>query len=328
VRLLIVRLSALGDVVCGLPAASVVRRAVPDAEIVWAVDPRFAGVVECCRAVDRVVRLKPGRRIADYQVDGDFDIALDLQGLLKSALVTRASRAKLRLGYHWQREGASLLVPHVVPAESSLHIVEQVADVARAAVGEPGCTVEFALQPWDEDLDSVRAKLLEIDADPDRCVVLNAGAGWVTKRWPPASFAAVARALAEAGWSAVFIGGPAPADQAAVEDVCAAGAPDARSLLGQTSVRELIALIAMARAHVGGDTGSSHIAAALGVPAVGLYSITLPIRSCPYGQILRCHYDPVGLDRILPDDVLRTLFEALGYTAEHAIPGPHGSHDA
>ncbi|MER3497087.1 MAG: hypothetical protein C4320_10260, partial [Armatimonadota bacterium] len=84
------------------------------------------------------------------------------------------------------------------------------------------------------------------------------------------------------------------------------------NLLGETSVRELVALMSLAAAHIGGDTGSTHLAAALGIPAIGLYSITRPQRSCPYGGIGRCHYDVAGLDRISPDAVLPTVLNALG----------------
>lgn len=322
------RLSALGDVVCGLPAATVIRRAVPDSEITWAVDSRFEGIVQCCDAVDHVARVAPGHGLRNFRVTGQFDAVLDLQGLLKSSLVGRLTRAKRRYGYHWQRESAALLIPKVRPAAESLHIVEQVADVARVAVGTDDSAIDFALRPQSADCVALRQRLADVGADPERFVVMNAGAGWATKRWPAASFAFVAREVAERGWSPVFVGGRAASDQAAFEEVRRAGADAALSLVGQTTVRELVALISMAGAHLGGDTGSSHITAAVGRPAIGLYSITNPIRSCPYGQLHRCHYDPVALDRIAPEDVLKTLFEALGYTARHAISGPHGSNDA
>ena len=83
------------------------------------------------------------------------------------------------------------------------------------------------------------------------------------------------------------------------------------NLVGQTSMEELVALLSLAKGHIGGDTGSSHLAAGLGIPAIGLYSITKPVRSCPYGQIDRCHYDARGLAHIQPKEVFGTLMEAI-----------------
>lgn len=100
-RFLISRLSSLGDVVCSLPAAGALKAAFPDSKIAWVVDPRFAEVVECCRHVDEVVRAKPGFSPSTWpRWEGEFEAALDLQGLLKSALPVARAKAKRKLGYH------------------------------------------------------------------------------------------------------------------------------------------------------------------------------------------------------------------------------------
>jgi heptosyltransferase I len=307
-RVLISRLSALGDTVCTLPVAVALKRSFPECHITWLVDPRFAGVVECCTAVDEVLTFKPGLRSLP-RFSSPFDVALDMQGLLKSAIPVALSRAKLKLAYHWQREGSGLFAQRVLPDPSSFHIVDQYVDVAR----EFGCSMdkaEFDLVPGQEEILSVRAKLKGKGVS-GRFVVLNAGAGWATKRWPPESFARVAEAIADAGLNAVLVGGNGPADREAAQEVCAASRQPPASMLGETSVRELIALIRLASAHIGGDTGSTHIAAALDVPAIGLYAITRLERSCPYGQRDRCLYDPGGLKLIPAADVMAKLFEAL-----------------
>jgi ADP-heptose:LPS heptosyltransferase len=110
----------------------------------------------------------------------------------------------------------------------------------------------------------------------------------------------------------VLIGGKANADIEAAEAVLEASKAPICNLLGKSSVRQLVALISLGNAHVGGDTGSTHIAAALGVPAIGLYSITKPERTCPYGQFHRCHYNPVGLAEIDPVDVFATVWDSVG----------------
>src|SRR6185503_20233390 len=100
--------------------------------------------------------------------------------------------------------------------------------------------------------------------------------------------------LAHKGIDSVLIGGKAAADREAASAVIGECKSQPKDLLGKTNLEELIALLSLTDAHLGGDTGSTHIMAALERPAVGLYSITRPKRSCPYGQIERCHYNPEG----------------------------------
>jgi heptosyltransferase I len=307
-RFLVSRLSALGDVVCTLPAAVALKRSFPGSHVTWAVDPRFAGIVECCTAVDQVERLKPGLSPASWpKVEGDFDTAFDMQGLFKSAIVVGKSKAAKKLGYHWQREGAWLFSSRVIPDSSSLHVVDQYVDVVRAA-GATMDRAEFDLQPKEEDVISIQEKLGKVDAP---VVIVNPGAGWITKRWPSSHFANLIDRLHHDGCICVLIGGKAEADQQSARQVFTQCAKTPIDLTGKTSVRELVALISAAKAHVGGDTGSSHLAAALKKPAIGLYSITKPVRSCPYGQIDRCHYDPEGLSRIEPGNVYQSVKESL-----------------
>lgn len=310
VKILISRLSALGDCVCTLPVATALKKSYPEAHITWAVDPRFAGIVECCPAVDEVMKVKPAFKPSTWpSFDGAFDLALDMQGLSKSGLVVGRAKAGKKMGYHWQRELAPLFSSAVRPDSSSLHIVDQYVDVARAAGAE--CDrAEFGMLPQDEDREKVKSLLAE-NGVRGPFVALNAGAGWASKRWPALHFSLLADKLDAKDIRPVFIGGKAEADLRAYEEVAKETNSAIVNMLGKTSVRELVALISLANAHVGGDTGSSHVAAALGVPAIGLYSITKPVRSCPYGQIHRCHYSERSLADIEPDAVFGTVWEAI-----------------
>jgi len=292
VRVLIVRLSALGDVVCSSPVAAAIRKSYPQAEIVWVADRRFAGIVECSKAVDQVLVVSKSWRDARQEIQGlgEFDFALDLQGLLKSGALVGAAHAKTKLGYHWQREGAWLFSSRVVPDPTSIHIVDQYVDVARA-VGADVDEAEFALVPKEEDIDSVRMRLREKGIDPSQpFAIVNAGAGWATKRWPASDFAYVANAIINGGGQVAFIGTEAdrPGFDAVRDD-----APEVIDFLGQTNVRELVALCSIAALHIGGDTGSTHLSASVGTPCIGLYTLTRPERSCPYGQLANC----LDLDR-------------------------------
>lgn len=318
-RFLISRLSSLGDVVCSLPAAAALKAGIPDAHVVWAVDPRFAGIVDCCRAVDEVVRVAPRFKPGTWpRIRGDFEAALDLQGLLKSAIPVARCRARTKVGYHWQREGAWMVTKPVLPDPSSHHIVDQYVDVARA-VGGVADRADFALAAKPMDVEIVRRKVAAaFEASEPGCgrengpwVAINPGAGWATKRWPPTSFARVIDALYDAGIGAVLIGGKAMSDHLAANEVISLSRIKPAKLTGETSVRELVALLSLASAHLGGDTGSTHIAAALGRPAFGLYSITRPERSCPYGQIERCGYDPVSLARVEPGPMAAKIIETV-----------------
>lgn len=286
-RALIVRTSALGDVACSLPAAGSIKEAWPECEVTWIVDKRFSGLVECCAFVDQTVKIEKGFGALSQQVKelGEFDVALDLQGLLKSAGPVFLAKAKQKLGYHWQREGAALLVSRVMPLESSVHVVEQYLDVARAAGG--GDSVRFGLAAQAEDVKKVNGVLREAGLeDGQRLVLSNAGAGWAAKRWPAENYASLVAVVESAGGRVGFIG--TEVDRPSFEAVLAAGATGAMDLLGKTNVRELVALLDSATVIVAGDTGALHIAAGLGKPCVGIYTQTRPERSCAYGQLENC----------------------------------------
>jgi len=297
-RVLISRLSSMGDVVCTLPAACALKDAGVATEIVWVCDRRFADLPRHCDAVDEVVEWTKAeaRDRRRWHELGLFDVALDLQGLLKSALVVGAANAKRRYGYHWQREGARFFSAPVKPDPTSFHIVDQIVDVARF-LGAEVDRARFGLQPSPEATDSVLAK---VGHRSRPWVVVNPGAGWPSKRWRPESVAQLCDQVVEKSGTPTLIGGP---DVLPVRDTVAANLRHpCVDLVGQTTIPELVALIALADAHVGGDTGSTHIAAALGKPAVGIYTVSDPRRVCPYGQIdnvLTGQPDPAAVFAIL-----------------------------
>jgi ADP-heptose:LPS heptosyltransferase len=287
-RIFISRMSALGDVICTLPTACALKRGMPDCEIVWGVDRRFAGIPPLCSSIDQVwtVPKKLSEAREEGRKLGHFDISLDMQGLLKSAIATRCVSADRRLGCHWQREGAGLFSQKVLPDPTSLHIIDQNVDVARAVGGE-GDRAEFNLKPAEKDVEAVRSRLVDVGVDLNKPMVLfNGGAGWVTKRWAPENFVYTANAVTEAGGCAVFLG--APNETVIWDELVEAGLSRAHSMIGKTNIPELVALVDQCTAHVAGDTGSTHIAAALDKPAFGVYMLTRPERTGPYGQRHRC----------------------------------------
>jgi lipopolysaccharide heptosyltransferase I len=307
-KVLISRASALGDIVCCLPVATALKNSFPDCQITWLVDPKFSPIVECCPAVDKVTpyRYKTLQRV---HFEEKYDLALDLQGLLKSAWPLLFAKAATKLGYHWQREGSNFVTSKVLPDPTSNHVVDQYVDVARAA-GANAEKAQFHLSPKPQALDSCHLKLNQAGIS-GRFVVLNPSAAWITKRWPPESFAKLIDLLKGLGIRAVLIGANSASDRQLSAQIGQLAHTPVADLTGQTNLDELIALLSLCAAHVGGDTGSSHLAAALGRTAVGLYSITNPVRSCPYGAMAYCHYNKEALSQIKPEEVRDTVALAL-----------------
>lgn len=273
---------------CSLPAAGALRQAFPNCEIVWIGDRRFGDVARSCLHVNEVVVLDKEWKTWKKTVQslGEFDAALDLQGLLKSALPVHFANAKVKLGYHWQREGAWLFTQAVQPRKSSIHVVEQYIDVALAAGGK-AVSVDFGLVPQRESVEVIKKLLTDNGhSESQKLAVLHAGAGWASKRWPASHFAELTDQLSANKTTVAFIG--TKGDSSAVEEVFAHCNSKPISLLGKTNIRELIALLSFADLHVAGDTGSIHLAAGLRTPCIGLYTLTKPERSCPYGQLDHC----------------------------------------
>lgn len=253
----------------------------------WLCDHRFADLPRGCRHVNQVVEIP--KEIRDWRPAihglGKFDAAFDLQGLLKSAIPVALSHSDAKFGYHWQREGSWLFSSAVLPRPTSIHVVDQYIDVTAPAGGDLG-PADFGLRPTSDALESITAKLEKRGWNGNPTAVFNCGAGWSTKRWPAESYARLADFLAELGLPIIFVG--TAKESEIVHGVQAHMNGDSISMAGETSISELVALLSLAKMHVAGDTGSIHIAAALGTACVGIYTLTNPARSCPYGQLERC----------------------------------------
>lgn len=289
-RILVSRLSALGDVVCSLPVAISLKSLWPDCNLTWLIDRRFRSIVECCTGVDQVIeRPKKLQAVRDL---GQFDVAIDLQGLLKSGLLVGFSRARQKLGYHWQREGSWLFSQRVLPDATSNHIVDQYVDVARA-IGASTDRAEFGLFPKPEDVDSVRIKLFEGGWDGSPFILANPGAGWLTKRWSPSKYVEFTQ---RSSLPCVIMG--AKSERDALAEVVK-GEVRNIDMVGKTSIGELVALVSLCSVCVGGDTGSTHLGAALAKPTVGIYTLTRLERSCPYGQIDNCFQGDPSVNDVL-----------------------------
>jgi lipopolysaccharide heptosyltransferase I len=294
-HILIIKLSSIGDVVHALPVASALKRRHPSARITWAVEAWTAPLVVGHRAVDRVVVFppmmtwprQPGQwwsqmRAAIRTLQAEhYDVALDLQGLAKSAAVSLFSKAPRRLARAGQREGAYLVSTGVPMPRDPIHAVDEYLLVAQALDADVD-PVEFGLPVSTDARASVERLLQAFDvAADDPVIVVNPSAAQAWKHWPAERWSRVIDGLADAG-RIVVIG---TTSQASAHAAIVASA-DSRpiDLTGRTTLDEVAALLERARLHLAPDTGTVHMAVALGTPVVAIYGPTSSIRVGPYRQ--------------------------------------------
>ncbi len=302
-RLLIVRLGAMGDVVHGLPAAAALRAAFPDTTLGWLIEERWAELLCTLPTprsgprsaqrplVDRIhtVNTRQWRsapftaatweRIAASISDlraARYEIALDLQGAIRSSLLARWSGAPVIYGAAQPRENLASMFYTRPVITGGEHVVEQNLSMAEA-LAHRRLKIPPVELPHDEAAEQEIDRRLKVQR-AEEFALLNPGAGWGAKRWPAERYGEAAKALAENNLKVLINFGPGEEDLAsAVED---AGGGAAEKFSG--SLTQLIALTRRARLFIGGDTGPMHLAAALGVPVVGIFGPTDPARNGPF----------------------------------------------
>lgn len=298
-RLLIVKLSSIGDVVHALPAACALRRRYPSARITWLVEEPAAPLLVGHPAIDRVVTAPAIRSAGDLRRRaGDlaraiaqlrsepYDVALDLQGLLRSSILATLSRATMRVGTPYQREGAGWVSYGVAGLPGRAHAVEENLSVA-AFLDAPVEPVCFGLQASRDAAQSVTRTLAANGVDGAfPLIVINPSASAPWKSWAASRWAEVAEGLSREG-TTVLVGGGEHRRRHAALARSARGLVD---LTGHTTLSELVALLDRCAVHIAPDTASAHIAAALGRPVVSLYGPTAPRRLAPWGQGDRAVY--------------------------------------
>jgi lipopolysaccharide heptosyltransferase I len=292
-RIAIIKPSALGDIVNSLPVLTAVRARFPHAYIAWVVNRSYEPLLQGHPDLDVTLPFDRGaargsvfRASRLYQQffrafrRENFDLVIDLQGLLRSGLIAAASGARRRVGLSTAREGARWFYTDVVPVAdfNSIHAVDRYWLVARA-LGAGSGPKQFRLPHHEID----QRYVLEIlQNQPRPWIFLGVGSRWPTKRWPPEHFAElVRRAQAEAGGTAIFIGSPDEATLAAQTAAQLHG--KVLDLTGKTTLPQLSALLRKADVMVSNDSGPLHLAAALGRPAVAPYTCTKVRLNGPYG---------------------------------------------
>ncbi|MFM7108576.1 MAG: glycosyltransferase family 9 protein [Planctomycetaceae bacterium] len=296
--IVVVKLSAIGDVLHGVPVAVALKRAFPDARIGWAVEGRAADVLAGHPVVDHLFLLprgwlrSPGTVLALRRQLRWFaaDVTLDLQGLMKSAVVSLVSGARMRIGHARpeSRECAWLAATHAV-ASTAAHVVDRnLGLLAPLGVAADGPTFDMPRWPVSRLRMERWVAALRLARPP---VLLNPGAGWASKRWPVDRFAAVARAVSRRDGQPVIVVWGGEQERAAAERIVAAAA-GAAVAAPQTSLQDLGELCRLARLFVSGDTGPLHLAAAVGTPCVGVFGPVPADRNGPYGAGHVCVQPP------------------------------------
>lgn len=292
-RVCIIKPSSIGDILHAMPILSALRERWPSAHLSWVVNRPFAELLEGHRDLDELIVYERGRRGLDRDKflgmahlmrrlrRSRFDLTIDLQGLLRSALMVAAAGARVRVGMADAREGASWFYTHHVDASRlGVHAVDRALRVARA-FGTDGSVARFHL-PISDDARRWAARAV---ADcPRPRVVLNVGARWATKRWPPEHFAALGR-LAFDRYGAGLIAVGSAADRPLVDDLLRSlGPTPALDLCGRTRLTQFAALSLESDLVISNDTGPLHLAAAAGARVVGIYTCTSPELTGPYGE--------------------------------------------
>ena len=292
-RLLAIRLSALGDVIHTIPAVVALRDRF---DVTWVVESPYRELVEIVakvKAIPTTLRKQSTLMQTWRDVRQGFDVAIDFQGLIKSAVIARASGAARRVGFDKklvrERPAAWFTNEHV-SVDPSMHVVDWNLEL----VGQTFLSGQTGMSGPHGFIDFAQGYF----PDFENKIVFLPGAGRPEKLWPVERFRALAKIL---GDRAVAVWGPGE-EQLANAIGC--------RVAPRTSLRELASILQRAELVIGGDTGPLHLAAALGTKVVGLYGPTNPKRNGPYGQLERCvstFETSKKMDAIEVEDVMRWI---------------------
>jgi heptosyltransferase-1 len=282
-RVCIIKPSSLGDVIHALPILSALRRRWPAAHLAWVVNRPFREVLQDHPDLNELIVFSRGHEMAGLLgrlAGGRYDLTIDLQGLFRSAIMTASTLAKVRVGVADAREGARWFYTDRVDAPRlGIHAVDRVLRVA-AALGAETLEPRFNLPIPEVDQRWARQTLAAVCRPR---VILNLGARWPTKRWPPHHFAEIGRrAVSEFGAGLVAVG--ASEDRPLVDALAAHITPlQILDLCGQTRLPQLAAVCLEADLVISNDTGPLHLAAAAGARVLGVYTCTDPKLTGPIG---------------------------------------------
>ena len=296
-NILIVKLSAIGDVIHTLPSLAALRRLYPDAHITWVVEEAASGLVLHHPLLDRVIifrrkkwieDMKAGRLRSVWQDARSFlrelrrrsyDLVIDFHGLFKSAMVVLASGGKRKLGYDSWQELNGLFLNEKIPEDMNKHAVDRYLDFPRYLGAEPG-QAEFILPANPEAENKSRALMDSHHLARKKFIAVNPVAYWETKLWDNEKFAVLADLIKDNMKLDVVFTGSRKDDAA---DILSRMKGKGINLGGETTLTELACIYKDALAVISTDSGPMHLAAAVRTPVIALFGPTDPSRTGPYG---------------------------------------------
>ena len=301
-KILIIKLSSVGDIIHALPVAAAIKSKWPQCEITWAVEPKFAYFLSNHRYIDRVIVFdKKRERSISYLAEVvcelrkvKYEYCLDIQGLYRSGFIALFARAKHKLGWYNLREGSWIASKKIRGDFRKAHVVERYLDVVRALgvdipEGEADFGIGFSQSEVTATLEVCAHNNLNIAST--RYVVLAPGSIWESKRWPARYFAELAALLINDGVTPVLVGAPGEVTLGQiVQDEYEQKNPRCDTtikpinLVGKTDLKQLAYLTKHAEIFIGNDSGPLHIAVAVGTPAVVMFGPTRADRTGPYGS--------------------------------------------
>lgn len=285
-RILIIKPSAIGDVVHTLPILNLLRKRWPAAHIAWLLTPGCAGLLDGHPMLNEVIHFDRHRYARSWRDPASllglfgflrelrekkFDLVIDLQGLLRSGWFAWQTHSPKRIGFRNAREFAPVFYTHSIRVgDSDQHAIDRYLKVA-AELGCDTSEVAFPFHVTDDDRRHVDSLVSELG----RFAVLLPGTNWPTKRWPVERFAQLIEPLRQRFNLHTVVAGGA-------DDIDLANRIGGQNLAGKTTLRQTVALLERAELVIANDSGPMHIAAALGRPLVALYGPTNPVRTGPY----------------------------------------------
>lgn len=286
-KLLIVRLGSLGDIIHAVPAAAAIRHAVPQATIDWLVDVRHRELLDLVPVVDHRIPVDTtnlgslSSAVRELR-RASYDVALDLQGLLKSAVLARLSGASRVVGFPADllRERAARVFYTETAGEVAPHVIDKNLSMLKA-IGVRMPDVAFPLDDRHPYIAAEARSRLGI-AEGTRFALINPGAAWPNKRWPPVYFAEVSRELAKRhDLRSLVLWGPG---EEQIAHAVAAASDNTAAVSPPTTMADLVSLAKAAALMISGDTGPMHVAGACGTPLVGIFGPTDPQRNGPWSE--------------------------------------------
>ncbi len=295
-RLLIIKLSSIGDVVHTLPALSALKSALPNTEIDWIVEESAGEILRGSKLIKNLYVVKnrgwshsfdKSREVTRELKKRNYDIVIDFQGLLKSALWVLASGGKRKIGFSNYREFSSFFLNEKLPAyDKNKHAVDRYLDLARYVIEGQGRKlgpIKFDFPINDKTKENVDKLLSGLGLEGKEFFVVAPVARWTTKMWKADSFAEVIKEVTTKYNLHCLVAG-APDDFEYCQDIANMVGSKAANICSKTSLKDFAQLAGMAKFSLTVDSGPMHISAAMGTPTIAVFGATSKERTGPYGE--------------------------------------------